>query len=87
MGTCGCGDYAGDYKFPGPEGVMYSVGVQPSCHYCQVPRTLVVYRHKADDDFLPMVDDLPIQPYIAGEVEGEFAWPIEEYVSGQENGE
>lgn len=80
MGECGCGDYAGEYKFPGPEGVMYSVGIYPECPYCQAPRSLVVYRHSADDDlFLPDVSPLPFQPY--GQepdgLEGEFAWPIE----------
>lgn len=80
MGECGCGDYAGEYKFPGPEGVMYSVGIYPACPYCYLPRTVVVYRHKADDDlFLPDVPDLPLQGYPPDPegVEAEFAWPIE----------
>lgn len=47
MGACGCGDYPGGKKFPGPKGVVYTLVVYPGCSDCDTPAGVVIHRWNA----------------------------------------
>ncbi len=65
MGECGCGDFAAEWKLPGPNGVLYAIEVYPGCSYCDNPAGVVVYRVRTDDDAFNVagLPDLPIGVY------------------------
>lgn len=44
MGECGCGDFVGDFKFPGPGKDIYVLDVYPGCRDCDTPAGIVIYR-------------------------------------------
>lgn len=70
MGQCGCGDHHADYKFEGPDGVLYAVGVYTGCEGCDTPAGVTLYRHAQPDrewsddcpalDFGAFMGDAPI---------------------------
>lgn len=47
MGACGCGDYAADFKLPGPDGIVYAIEVRTPCDYCSTPAGVVLHRFTA----------------------------------------
>ncbi len=49
MGQCGCGDYQGEFQFPGPGGSIYSLEVYPGCDYCDQGPGIVIHRHVSED--------------------------------------
>jgi hypothetical protein len=44
MGSCGCGDYAGEFKLPGPDGSVYVIQRYAGCNYCMSPAGVIVYK-------------------------------------------
>lgn len=66
MGECGCGDFDSQYKLAGPEGVTYSINIYSSCHYCNTPVAVDIYRHSAqgvEEWGVNELPDLPIHGY------------------------
>ena len=49
MGACGCGDFQGDFKFPGPGNITYVLQVYPPCNYCETPAGIILYAMSPDD--------------------------------------
>ncbi len=45
MGSCGCGDFSGGLRFPGPDGVVYVLEVYLGCDGCHTPAGVVIHRH------------------------------------------
>lgn len=43
MCQCGCGDFNGDFKFKGPDGISYVLQVYPSCDNCNQPAGIILY--------------------------------------------
>lgn len=62
MGSCGCGDGFGDFKFPGPDGIMYAVHVYPGCTYCRTGAGVSIYRY-ASEDWRRETEDIPDLPW------------------------
>ena len=62
MGQCGCGDFQGDFRFPGPGNITYVVSVYPSCDYCQTPAGVVIYAITLADCKVWAIDHLPELP-------------------------
>lgn len=67
MGQCGCSDTEPDFQFPGPDGITYAIQIYPSCHYCNTPAGVDVYRMTAEDVeiWLNGVEQAPFVPYSA----------------------
>ncbi len=59
MGQCGCGDFHGDFKFKGPDGITYVLDVYPSCDYCNTPAGIILYAMGSDDCKIWGVDHIP----------------------------
>lgn len=59
MGQCGCGDFYGDFKFKGPDGVVYVVDVYCPCDYCHTPAGVVIYAMDNEDQQLWDVENIP----------------------------
>ena len=49
MGACGCGDFHGDFQFPGPDEITYVLCVYPGCSHCDTPAGIVLYAMDDDD--------------------------------------
>lgn len=65
MGACGCGDTTPMFRMPGPAGVVYGVEVYESCHYCETPAGVVLYRFDEADDNAIFVEGLPEAPFVS----------------------
>jgi len=59
MGACGCGDFHGEYQFPGPGDVVYAIGLYPSCKYCDTPAGVTLYRFDNGDHEMFDVQHIP----------------------------
>ena len=59
MGQCGCGDFAGDFKFKGPDGITYVLQVYPSCNNCDNPAGIILYAMNKDDCEMWEVESIP----------------------------
>jgi hypothetical protein len=44
MGSCGCGDFHGDWQFPGPGRDTYVLEVHPGCQDCGTAAGVMLYR-------------------------------------------
>lgn len=53
MGSCGCSDYGGGLKFPGPPGFVYVLEVYPGCNDCGTPAGVVIHKfsESGEDSF------------------------------------
>lgn len=49
MGACGCGDFRGDLRFPGPGGDVYVIDLYHGCDYCGTPAGIVLHRFTPDE--------------------------------------
>lgn len=49
MGQCGCGDFSGDFRFKGPEGIIYVLQVYPPCEECDNPAGVIIYSMNEED--------------------------------------
>ena len=63
MGACGCGDYHGGFKFPGPRGVVYTVAVYPGCSVCDAPAGVMLHRFVGKEDAMWHENDEPAPFY------------------------
>lgn len=63
MGSCGCGDFAGKYRFPGPGDVVYVLETYPGCDYCDTPAGVVVHRFRDVDEERFWFESLPELPF------------------------
>ena len=67
MGQCGCGDTTPDYQFPGPDGVIYAIQIYQSCHDCQSPAGVEIYRFDPNsedtEDWVRGVPELDFMGY------------------------
>lgn len=59
MGSCGCGDYRGDFKFKGPDGSWYVLALYPSCQYCDTPAGITLYKFNEKEMKEWAADNLP----------------------------
>ena len=50
MGECGCGNFYGDFKFPGPKGTTYSLSLYRPCRDCNTPAGIIITKHTDKDD-------------------------------------
>jgi hypothetical protein len=81
MGACGCSDYNGGLKFPGPDGVVYTIAVYPGCRDCDAPAGVILHRfvEERDIDWHEHDPPVPFRNYKGKVVEGEtgeFAIPL-----------
>jgi hypothetical protein len=67
MGVCGCGDFNGDFKFPGPDGITYVLQVYPPCENCNTPAGVIIYSFNKDDCKNWDVDEIPELDFGNGE--------------------
>lgn len=65
MGECGCGDTTPEFRLPGPDGITYGIEIYGSCHYCETPAGVVIYRFDAAEAavWLDGVEDAPLMAY------------------------
>lgn len=59
MGQCGCGDFQGDFKFKGPEGITYVLQVYPACDNCDTPAGVIIYAMDKNDCEMWGVNEIP----------------------------
>ena len=59
MGVCGCGDFYGDYKFPGPGDITYVLQIYPSCNICHRPAGVVLYKFNPENVKQWDVEEIP----------------------------
>jgi hypothetical protein len=74
MGQCGCGDYNGTWRIPGPDGRWYVIGPYHGCNNgCNEPAGLFIDLFDADDMALWDADKLPV---IGGPEHENFGIPV-----------
>ncbi len=78
MCECGCGDFQGHMRFPGPRGVVYAIELKPACSNCGAPAGVLVHRFSAKLAKEWCVGDLPLAPF-ADDIDGyAFGIPVVE---------
>ena|ERR1041384_1566968 len=74
MGACGCGDYAGRWRIPGPDDSWYVIGLYHGCNNgCNTPLGLSIDLFDAEDMRTWDANRLPI---IGGPDHPNFGIPI-----------
>ena len=78
MGACGCGDYQGEFQFPGPDGSIYSLAIYPGCDDCDQGPGIVIHRHVTEQGKVSWGarDQLALPFHEFGDGDGEAAVPI-----------
>jgi len=74
MGSCGCGDFNGEFKLKGADGNWYVFERYLGCEYCNTGLALRVYRLTPEDAEqwgIKDIPDLPIIEYTPNKVNGE----------------
>ncbi len=80
MGACGCGDYSGGLKFPGPDGTVYTLAIYYGCRDCENPAGVVIHRWCDDEDadWHSLDEPMKFRDYQGKETDGtgEFALAV-----------
>lgn len=59
MGSCGCGDFQGEFTLPAPNGGLYVFWRYHPCDYCKTPAGIVVSLVKKEDIPLWEANEIP----------------------------
>ncbi|MCK5602285.1 hypothetical protein KAR91_10460 [Candidatus Pacearchaeota archaeon] len=87
MGTCGCGDGVGDWKFPAPDGNWYTLRIYRGCKDCHTPWYVIVARltpEEAADFEVEHLPDLKFRSYAKDDPNGDAAVEIIDFEKVQE---
>lgn len=81
MGACGCGDYHGGLKFPGPRGVVYTIEIYPGCSDCDAPAGVTLHRFVGKEDVEWHDHDEPVPFYnytgnVTEKESGTYSFPL-----------
>lgn len=64
MCECGCGDYEGDFRLDGPDGIIYAIELKHPCRNCDAPGGIVIHRFSAELAREWGADQLPRFPFM-----------------------
>ena len=62
MGSCGCCDHPGEFRFKGPDNSWYILQIYPSCQGCGTAAGITIYKFATDEmkdwgaEQLPIID-------------------------------
>lgn len=59
MGSCGCGECVGQYKFPGPNNTWYTLEIYRPCNYCKTPLGTIIRHFSGEDIEMFDIENLP----------------------------
>lgn len=76
MGACGCGDFNGGLRFPGPKGIVYVLEIYRGCADCDAPAGIKLTRHRDVPDQRVWFEDE--ESVVFRDFRGEIAQPSEE---------
>jgi len=66
MGSCGCGDFVGDWRIPGPGKDVYVLEVYPGCQDCGTAAGVTLYQFTPAEARTWGVEEIPGLPLDAG---------------------
>lgn len=78
MGACGCGDYVGEFTFPGPGDTVYSLAIYLGCIGCDQGPGITIHRHATEQgrQSWGVAEQAPLVFHDFGDGDGDACVPV-----------